>query len=145
MILSAADQALYPISSRYIRRELPKVVNVPVIRNAIATTGQLNTAQLTTALRWGSQPTIRIAVMASCASFTPTPGNNTIQVSRRIFVNHEAGRGRLVTGSGRRVAALGVNILHEMVHWGDNLDGVDRPGEEGDEFEQLVYRANLSC
>ncbi|TGO03419.1 hypothetical protein PN36_06610 [Candidatus Thiomargarita nelsonii] len=59
-------------------------------------------------------------------------------------MNFEAGRGRIMARAGA-VPALGVNILHEMVHWGDNLDGVDRPGEEGDEFEMLVYGRNLGC
>jgi len=30
---------------------------------------------------------------------------------------------------------LGVTLLYELVHW----DGIDRPGEEGEEFERLVY------
>lgn len=34
---------------------------------------------------------------------------------------------------------IGVTILHEYVHYGDNLDGVDYPGEEGELFEIDVY------
>jgi hypothetical protein len=30
-------------------------------------------------------------------------------------------------------------LLHELVHWGDDQDGVDRPGEEGKEFERRAY------
>ena len=75
---------------------------------------------------------------------SPTPGNNVIDVREKIFKDFEAGRGQLAARAGR-VPALGVNILHEMVHWGDNRDGVDRPGEEGDEFEMLVYGRNLAC
>ena len=38
-----------------------------------------------------------------------------------------------------RVYLVGVTILHELTHWGDDQDGVDRPGEEGEEFEIKVY------
>ncbi|MCH7559811.1 MAG: hypothetical protein IIC67_00320 [Thaumarchaeota archaeon] len=34
---------------------------------------------------------------------------------------------------------VGVTILHEYVHYGDNIDGVDYPGEEGQLFEIDVY------
>lgn len=145
MILSPADQTRFPKATRYVKNELPKVIHAPAIVNAMRTTGQLTSASFRTALRWGSQPTIKIVPgLSACAQFTPTPGNNVIEISERIFTDFEAGRGRLVARAGN-VPALGVNILHEMVHWGDNLDGVDRAGEEGEEFELLVYGRNLSC
>lgn len=145
MILRPADQIRFPKSTRYIRRSLPRVINVPVIVRAMQTTGQLNRAQFQLALTWGINPTINIvAGLPSCASFTPTPGNNIIKIQESIFHDFEAGRGFL-RARGRKVQALGVNILHEMVHWGDNKDGIDRPGEEGDEFELLVYGVNLAC
>ena len=34
---------------------------------------------------------------------------------------------------------LEAKVLHELVHWGDDQDGVDRAGEEGAEFERLIY------
>lgn len=145
MILSAADQARFPRATRYLGHSLPTVINIGVIARAMQTTGQLNRAQFRAALRWGTQPAIQIVPgLAACASFTPTPGNNTIQIRESIFADFEAGRGQLVATAGN-VPALGLNVLHEMVHWGDNLDGIDRPGEEGDEFEQLVYGRNLGC
>jgi hypothetical protein len=30
-------------------------------------------------------------------------------------------------------------ILHEIVHWGDAVDGIDQKVEEGDEFEKAAY------
>lgn len=145
MILSPADQRAYPRCAAYIRNTLPNVVNNATIRNAINTTGQLNRAQLTRALTWGHQPTIRVVTMTSCGRFTPTPGNNVIEIATRVFRDFEAGRGRIRLRRGGTALALEVNILHELVHWGDNLDGVDRPGEEGDEFEMLVYGQNIAC
>lgn len=34
---------------------------------------------------------------------------------------------------------LGVTILHEYVNYGDNIDGIDQPGEEGLLFEIATY------
>ena len=145
MTLSAADQTRFPKATRYLKNVLPAVIRIPVIVRAMQTTGQLNRAQFREALRWGTEPTISIVPgLAACGSFTPTPGNNTLEIRESIFVDFEAGRGQLVARAGN-VPALGLNVLHEMVHWGDNLDGIDRPGEEGDEFELLVYGRNLGC
>ncbi len=144
MRMSAADQRTYPKAARYIRYDLPSVANMPVVASAMQKTGQLSQAAFASALTWGNNPSIRIVVMAACGQFTPTPGNNVIEIAKRVFVGFERGRGLLAASSGP-VYALGINLLHELVHWGDNLDGVDRPGEEGDEFEQLIYGVNLGC
>ena len=146
MKMSRSDQRKYPRCTQYIKHQLPQVIQVPVIVQAMKRCGQLTMAQFRVALAWGTHPTIRVvALPGACAQFYPRPGNHVIEISPGVMKNHEAGRGLLTTGTGRTVAALGVNILHEMVHWGDNADGADRPGESGDEFEQLVYRINLGC
>lgn len=50
----------------------------------------------------------------------------------------EAGKGKRVARAGD-VYLVGVTLLHELVHWGDDQDGIDRPGAEGEEFERLIY------
>ena len=35
-------------------------------------------------------------------------------------------------------------VLHELVHWGDNLDGRDQRGEEGKDFEKAAYGRDIS-
>ena len=145
MTLSAADQTRFPIATDYIKKVLPTVINNPVIVRAMHKTGQLNRARFRDALSWGTAPAIQIVVgIPACAQFSPTPGNTTIEIRESIFQDYEAGLGMLVTRAGT-VPALGLNILHEMVHWGDNLDGIDRAGEEGNEFENLVYGQDLGC
>jgi hypothetical protein len=146
--LSFFSRLRYPKSTHYIRCSLPTVISVPSIVRAMKKYGQLDKEAFRLALAWGNSPTIEIvAGLDACASFTPTPGNNTIQIRQSIFDDFEAGRGWLLARAGW-VAALGVNILHETVHWGDNLDGVDwdeGDGEEGEAFEMDVYGRNLSC
>jgi hypothetical protein len=145
MILSGPDQTRFPQATRYVRYVLPTVINIPVIVRAMERFAQLDRAAFRRALGWGAQPTIEIVPdLDACGSFTPTPGNNVIQIRESIFTDFEAGRGYLRTRYGW-VPALGLNILHETVHWGDNLDGVDFPGEEGDLFELAVYGVDLGC
>ena len=55
-----------------------------------------------------------------------------------IAFEFEAGRGRRVVRAGHAYL-VGVTLLHEMTHWADDQDGVDRPGEEGEEFERAMY------
>ncbi len=145
MNLSKANQAKFPKSTRYLKKVLPSVGHMPVIVKAMKKTGQLDQAQFQLALTWGTNPMIQpVPGLVACASFTHTPGNHMIKLREKIFSDFEAGKGNLVAAAGN-VPALGLNILHEMVHWGDNRDGVLRAGEAGDEFEMLVYRANLGC
>lgn len=145
MILSAADQVRFPRASAYVKSELPKVEHVAAIRSAMQTTGQLSRLQFRRALQWGVVPTVQVVRgLGACGAFRPTPGSNLIRVEERLFNDFEAGRGRRAARVGS-VYVLGVTILHELVHWGDNLDGVDRPGEEGEEFERLVYGGVIPC
>ena len=124
---------------------MPAVIRVPALRAAMATAGQLNRSQFHAALAWGTPPNISIVpALGACGEFTPTPGNNTIRIDQRLFVDFEAGRGKVLVRA-RNVYVLGVTLLHEMAHWGDNLDGIDRAGEEGNEFERLVYGAVVPC
>lgn len=145
MIMTAADQARFPRATRYLRRVLPTVINIPVIVRAMRIHGQLDRAAFRNALMWGTQPTISIvAGLPVCGRFIGVPGNNTILIAEDIFTDFEAGRGQLRAAAGN-VPALGVNVLHEMVHWGDNADGVHAAADAGDAFEMLVYRRNLGC
>jgi hypothetical protein len=67
-----------------------------------------------------------------------------VRVDELIFREFEADRGVAHAAAGR-VYVLGVTILHELVHWGDDRDGVDREDEEGEEFERLVYGGVIPC
>ncbi len=80
-----------------------------------------------------------------CGEFTPDVGSQELRVNRKMVEEFEAGRGKRPTPDGREVYVLGVTILHELIHWGDDQDGVDRPAEEGEEFEKTVYGAVINC
>ena len=150
MRLSLADQARFRGATRYIRHVLPTVIEIAVIRRAMARFGELNRTEFREALRWGADPLIEVVPgLGSCASFSSTTPDR-IRLREQIFTEFEAGRGYLRSVHGL-VPALGLNILHEMCHWGDFLDGVQQTNpdgtlfEEGQAFELTVYGRDLAC
>ena len=139
MKMSAADQSSFPKLKQYVRYKLPEVANIPIIRGAMLEIAQLNHSKLKAALAWGNEPTLKVTILAGAfGEFTPDIGSNEIRLDTRMVQEFEAGRG-LRNAKAGRVYLVGVTILHEMTHWGDDQDGVDRPGEEGEEFEIKVY------
>lgn len=144
MKMSAADQASFPKLKQYVRYRLPEVANVPIIRGAMFEIAQLNHSKLKQALAWGNEPTLNVTILAGAVGeFTPDVGSNEIRLDTRMVQEFEAGRGWRNAKAGR-VLLVGVTILHELTHWGDDQDGVDRPGEEGEEFERKVYGKVIS-
>jgi Metallopeptidase toxin 3 len=139
MKMSATDQTNHPKLKQYVRYNLPKVASVPIIRAAMLDIAQLNHAKLKAALAWGNEPTLKVTTLTGAVGeFTPDIGSNEIRLDTQMVRDFEAGLGWRNAKAGR-VLLVGVTILHELTHWGDDQDGVDRPGEEGAEFEVKVY------
>ncbi|CTQ61396.1 MAG: hypothetical protein RIE06_06920 [Roseibium album] len=152
MIISAADQTRYPRFTRYVRRSLPSIANIASMRRAFRRYAQMNSTTLRRALAWGNQPTLNITAIASPAGsfingeFTPNSSSNEIRLNEILVTAYENGTPAHLAftrnAAGQRMPRVGVTILHELVHWGDDQDGVDYPGEEGELFEQAVYGRN---
>ena len=139
MKMSAADQASFPKLKSYVQNQLPQVANVPIIRAAMLQIAELNHAKLVAALKWGNEPTLKVTVLSGAfGEFSPDIGSNEIRLDTNMVRDFVAGRGWRNAKAGR-VLLVGVTILHELTHWGDDQDGIDRPGEEGEEFERKVY------
>jgi hypothetical protein len=139
MKMSAGDQLNFPKLKQYVRVKLPEVANNPTIRAAMLSIAQLNHAKLKAALAWGNEPTLNVTpLIDAVGEFTPDIGSNEIRLDTTMVNEFEAGRGWRNAKAGR-VLLVGVTILHELTHWGDDQDGIDRPGEEGEEFERRVY------
>ena len=142
MQMSKTDIVTYPRFAAYVKNTLPYAATVPAIANAMRTIGQIDSATLKRALAWGQGPTIRVTPIAkSFGEFTP--GTQEIRIDTDLVNSLEAGLDTRVVPTGK-VSLAGVTLLHELVHWGDDQDGVDRPGEEGDEFERAIYGRVLS-
>lgn len=139
MWLDPADARRYENLAEYMSRRLPTAYTVPSIAYALRKTGQFSRARLRTALRWGLGPTVRVRdLVGAYGEFTPGISSNEIRVHRATVEEFEAGRGIRRARAGN-VYLIGVTLIHELVHWCDDQDGIDRPGEEGEEFELLVY------
>jgi len=139
MKMISVDIKAYPKLAHYVKNDLHKVIDVPSIVSAMNKIAQLNRAKLKIALSWNSGPTIKIApLVGAYGEFTPNTKSNEIRIQEKMVREFEAGRGKRVSRAGN-VYLVGVTLLHELVHWGDDQDGIDRPGEEGSEFERLIY------
>jgi len=139
MKMSPADQTKYPKLKQYASKSIPEVIKVPSIVHAMNKVGQLKRQRFKTAITWGQGPLLKITpLVGAYGEFTPNTGSNEIRIQTQIVEDFEKGRGVKKSRAGK-VYLVGVTLLHELVHWGDDQDGADRPGEEGEEFEKLVY------
>jgi hypothetical protein len=139
MKMNQIDIRGYPKLAYYVRVTLPGVINVPAIVHAFRKIGGVDRATLRMALAWGGGPSIKITNLSGAyGEFTPNVGSQEIRISKRMVEEFEAGRGKRVARTGN-VHLVGVTLLHELIHWADDRDGIDRPGEEGEEFERAVY------
>jgi hypothetical protein len=139
------DQVLFPDFKKYVRDSLPKVADVKSIIQAFQKFGQIDRTTLQRALKWGENPEILVVHELKDKDGNRVlglfrPGEpNVIRVDLDLVKEFEAGRGISHTKSGKPVYLVGVTLLHELIHWADNLDGTDFPGEEGEQFERAVY------
>lgn len=140
MKMTNSDIVVYPKFAYYVKVNIPEIIHVKSIARAMQEIGQIDGATLKRAVKWGEGPDIKITPLDDAyGEFTPDIGSNEIRIDESIVDDFEAGRGVRRTSSGKPVYLVGVTLLHELVHWGDDKDGVDRPGEEGEEFERKVY------
>ena len=139
MKMNAVDIKTYPKLAYYVKNNLPSIVKAPGLIVAMSKIGQLKKAKLISALKWGNGPQIKITPLVGVVGeFTPGKKSNEIRIDTTLVKNFESGKGVRKARAGN-VYLVGVTLLHELVHWGDDQDGIDRPGEEGEEFEKLIY------
>jgi hypothetical protein len=141
MQMTAADQRAYPKLKYYVKNSLPQVVDVPAIVNAMRKIGQLTKSDLQKAVQWGSGPMLKIVTMSDLGQFSPGIGSSELRLQKAMVEEFEAGNGTRKTAKNRDVFLVGVTILHELVHYGDDQDSIDHPDEEGEVFERMVYGA----
>ncbi|MFQ6548059.1 hypothetical protein AADZ90_008870 [Aestuariibius sp. 2305UL40-4] len=151
MRIDAAAIRAFPKFYYYLTVDIPNLASNQAIVGSIKSfSGKTTKATIKTALKWGSDPEIKLVKNLICASSKAygcySWGSNVIQVEEQLVVDFEAGKGvKRRTTRGHDVYLLGATILHELTHWADAHDGVDDlvPGdptnEEGNAFEKAVY------
>ena len=153
MKFSADDRKTYPRLYRYIRYSMPDVANVGTIVNNLSTYGSLSRAQSRTALAWGNNPLVVIARLGGGQCGVPAANGcfragspDQIEIDEGRALEFERGDAAAIeqTASGRNVYVVGTTLLHEMCHWGRQLNGTPyTAGEEGVDFEVATYGRNV--
>lgn len=139
MKMTKKDIKQYPKLAYYVRVNLLQVIYEPSIVSAMNKIGSLGKLRLRNALTWEQGPQIKITNLTRAfGEFTPFIKSSEIRINTQLVNDFENGKGTRVARAGN-VYLVGVTLLHELVHWGDDQNGIDRPGEEGNEFETLVY------
>lgn len=128
---------LYPRLTHYLKNGIKDVINFPVIMAAMKKYGQLSKKDVEKALEWGQGPTIVVKPLAGAfGKFYPNSGSQILNIQQNLIENLEKAKG---ADRDAYLFLVGVTILHEYVHYGDDQDGVDYPGEEGNLFETAAY------
>lgn len=141
------DIKRFPALRYYVSINMPEVRKVNSILNAISTlSGTIDMAKLKKALLWGQGPVIKVVKnLGAFGEFTPNSSSNEIRIDEDLVKEFEQGgrAGLRKTPKGQLVYLVGVTLLHELTHWADDQDSDDFTGgvegEEGDEFERVVY------
>lgn len=140
MKMQSTDVTLFPKFANYIQIDLPKVASDPDIVKAMFLIGSLNSATLKRAVTWNDGPDIKIVnKLGAMGDFSPGIGSNEIRITKKLVQDFESGQDLFGTFLKGKVHRAVVTLLHELIHWGDDKNGVDRAGEEGEEFERSVY------
>ena len=140
MRMTHQDQVKYPKFTKYVRYALPQVVSNKSIVAAFQKYGQIDRATLKRALEWGNEPHITIKpLVGALGEFNASVDSNEINIDDAVVQEFEDGHGLRKTKYNKKVYLVGVTLLHELVHWADNIDGIDFPDEEGEQFEKDVY------
>ena len=157
MKMTPADIRAHPAMAEYVKNQFHKLVHNPTIVRCLNQCGHLTLVQIRDALVWGALPQIRIVDMVriSCRPGDAGPGlygctRNTsdIEVARRVVDAFEAHAAQTLSGdktqnnlnhAGRPVYVLGATLLHEMCHWGNNVNGQSEAEEMGLKFEVMAY------
>lgn len=97
--------------------------------------GQFSELKANEVLMWGKGPSI-VVMNTGNAYGKFTPGSKTVKLNETYAREFERLKGK---DSYIMMFIIGITLLHELVHYGDDQDGIDTPGEEGEMFENYVY------
>src|SRR5262249_8068424 len=107
------------------------------------------------ALSWGTEPEVRIGHHANAHAVyigsivNPDRRQWYIELHHNDAERFESGKGLVPWPQHRPVYAMTILLLHELVHWGRDVGGVDSgandagTAEAGEDFESAVYGGML--
>lgn len=135
-VLNGDFQAKYPKFTEYVKN-VSSLVNNSKIVDGLIKYGQFTKENIPNVLSWGKGPSINIeALEGAYGEYYPGKKTNEIKVNEKYVKLLESASG---TELENLRYLLVVVLLHELVHYGDDQDGQDYPGEEGNLFETDVF------
>ena len=138
--MSLWDQFFYPKTRNFLRYELPTVMHDkkkwPAFLKYSEFQGRwFGEFWAVMAISWGNRPQISVEQLSGAfGEYRPGRGEHIVYLDKDWATRFEKDH--------KKAAAkelMEATVLHEMVHWGDDQDGKDQPGEEGEAFEKAAY------
>ncbi len=146
MIFAHAFRKDFPLTTVFLRSRLPSTPHWASIWPAFKKWGQLSEQEALDAITEGNPPTINCGEFPN-GSYGDHWGDSDPSQKDYIYLNSQYLRYFEFSYANRSDLLfqrfLHAVTLHEMVHWGDNRDGVDQAPEEGNEFEKEVWGARV--
>src|SRR4030042_198950 len=141
--MDPAQAQLYKRLAIFLQNEMINVGSCQNIVNGLMKYGSLSESQIKNDLTWGQGPKIIITDIKSefdeDAYGLFNPATNMLYINKKEVEEFEK-TGKIDPGF---LAMLTIFILHEYVHYGDNLAGNiykgGELGEEGEDFELEVF------
>ena len=139
--LDKATAKKYPRLANYLKHGIQGITSNARIMSGLKKFGQLTATNVANDVRWGKGPKIVVqSLVGSNGQFRPNIGSNILTIDKGIIEQLE---NALISGSDEALLLVASTILHEYVHYGDDQDEIDYPGEEGQKFEEFVYGLDI--
>jgi len=142
------DAKSFPKFTKYVSTAIPTLGNVDSIVSAISSISELGDASvIKDALSWGKGPVIDIQILVDKQIgnkvYSPragyTPHTNIIVMRQKDVAYFEMGSDMRKAPNGHMVHIVGVQLLHELVHWARDRAGKDETEDLGFVFEKQIY------
>ncbi len=139
MIVDGNVKSKYPKLAKWLKNELPKAARKPRVWKAFLKYSELSAVKATAALKSGTKPTLCGKVLPGAnGEFHGSANANKIFLAEAICKRFEK-----ESRKKKMLLLVESTVLHEMVHWGDWMDGKDQAGEEGKQFEKAAYGKDI--
>lgn len=142
MIVSAGLVKTYPRLAMWICDNLPKVRDNPKVFVAFQKYASLKEKVAERAIKHGDPPVIEFRHMpTSNGEFIGSKYPDTVFISKDICDRFQGSE--TDARDPRMHLIVESTLLHEMVHWGDWMDGKVTAGELGKSFEKEAYGKDI--
>ena len=137
--ISREQAKQYPRLNQYLQKGIQGILNNPAIMKALRIAGRFTNEQIKEMVKYGKGPTINVTQLEKgyYGLFNPGINSTTLNISEDIVneLEHAEGFDAVVS-----LFLVGVTILHEFSHYGDDLAGnLERDREDGKVYEENAY------